>query len=116
MNSDEHIIGGMVVGAVSEIITQKDLELKNPQRIIAASLLTGFGGIIPDLLEPATNPNHRQFFHSISFGALVVAGNKKAQANENLNYETKFLIDSLSKGILTHLGLDSTTPRSLSLI
>jgi hypothetical protein len=29
---------------------------------------------LPDILEPATSPNHRKFFHSVVFAAAVGAG------------------------------------------
>ena len=32
---------------------------------------------IPDLLEPATHPNHRKFFHSVAAALLVVYGNTR---------------------------------------
>ena len=35
-----------------------------------AALLTK----LPDVLEPAVHPNHRQFFHSVAFAALVATG------------------------------------------
>lgn len=28
---------------------------------------------LPDLIEPASNPHHRQFFHSIALGSLVAS-------------------------------------------
>lgn len=36
----------------------------------AAAFLTK----LPDILEPATSPNHRQFFHSVAFAGLLVVG------------------------------------------
>lgn len=35
-----------------------------------AALLTK----LPDVLEPAAYPHHRQFFHSVAFAAVVAAG------------------------------------------
>src|SRR5262245_39014458 len=34
--------------------------------------LVGAGGsLLPDLIEPATNPNHRSCFHSVSFASVA---------------------------------------------
>lgn len=31
-------------------------------------------GTLPDVLEPATSPNHRQFLHSVLFAGLLIYG------------------------------------------
>jgi membrane-bound metal-dependent hydrolase YbcI (DUF457 family) len=35
--------------------------------LLGAGLSGVAGAFLPDIIEPATNPNHRSFFHSISF-------------------------------------------------
>lgn len=81
----------------------------------AASLLTK----LPDLLEPATTPNHRQFFHSIAFATLLGAGLYKLH-----QWEPEDAADKFWKGLgmlaissyLIHLALDATTAKSLPVI
>lgn len=82
---------------------------------LAASILTK----LPDLLEPATSPNHRQFFHSLAFAGLLVAGFMKLRDWETKDATEEFL-KTLGKlaiaGYLIHLALDATTSKSLPLI
>ncbi len=79
---------------------------------LAASILTK----LPDLLEPATSPNHRQFFHSIVFAGLLVYGYIKLDEWEPKD-STQELWKKLGKlaiaAYLVHLALDSTTRKSL---
>jgi len=76
-------------------------------------------GTLPDLIEPATSPNHRQFFHSLCFAALVGYGIYKAYQWAPETPEGKLvrgvcLIAGLA--YLVHLAMDATTKRSLPLI
>ena len=81
----------------------------------AASVFTK----LPDLLEPATSPNHRQFFHGLGFAALLAVG-----LYELHQWEPQAKRDQLLKsvgmlaisGYLIHLALDATTAKSLPLV
>lgn len=74
---------------------------------------------LPDILEPATSPNHRAVFHSLAFAALL--GTCLFQLNQ---WQTETELESLLKGAgmlavsayLIHLALDFTTAKSLPLI
>jgi membrane-bound metal-dependent hydrolase YbcI (DUF457 family) len=74
---------------------------------------------LPDLIEPAINSHHRQFFHSALFGCLVTAaGIKLYQWQPEEEWE-----DVLRQGLLVvcgayviHLLADSFTPRGLPLL
>lgn len=82
---------------------------------LAASVLTK----LPDLLEPATSPNHRQFFHSIAFASLLGIGLYKLhhwEAPEPADKFCKTLAMLAISGYLIHLALDATTTKSLPLI
>jgi membrane-bound metal-dependent hydrolase YbcI (DUF457 family) len=80
-----------------------------------ASVLTN----LPDWLEPALHPNHRQFFHSILFATIVA---KCMQAVHQ--WQPKTESDKLLRGVLlvgggaylTHLLLDFFTAKSLPLV
>jgi len=106
----------------------------------------GFAGArIPDKLEPAHRPNHRSFFHSILFGAVLVGGltvaykgilkptfenyNQKnneskksffdfdkADYQEILRLSLCCAIAGLIISVLSHLIADSTTPAGLPLV
>lgn len=38
---------------------------------IGGSVLAAICTNLPDIVEPATNPHHRQFFHSAAFAAVI---------------------------------------------
>lgn len=74
---------------------------------------------LPDLLEPPTSPNHRQFFHSLVFTGLLVGGLVKLH-----KWKAESPSDRLLRGLgmiaisgyLIHLALDATTAKSLPLV
>jgi len=72
-------------------------------------------GVLPDLLEPATDPNHRKFFHSVVVGTAVGVGMYKANQSE-LHGDTKAAINIAGAGYLSHLLLDSGTPNGIPAI
>jgi inner membrane protein len=82
---------------------------------VAASWLTR----LPDLVEPATSPNHRQFFHSLVFAAGL--GVTLYQLHQ---WDPEDSFHKLVRGLgmlaissyLIHLALDATTTKSLPLI
>jgi len=81
----------------------------------AAAFLTK----LPDILEPATSPNHRQFFHSVAFaGLLCVAFHElgKWQPESAGGEFLKTLGQLAIPAYLIHLLLDSLTARSLPLV
>ena len=81
----------------------------------AAAFFTNF----PDILEPATSPNHRGIFHSLAFAALL--GTCLHRLHE---WHTETELESLLRGLgmiavsayLIHLALDFTTAKSLPLV
>jgi len=73
------------------------------------------GGVLPDLLEPAKDPNHRKFFHSITTG-IVVGTSVVALNKSNLPKEVKAIASVAAAGYLSHLALDSATPKGLPLV
>ena len=79
---------------------------------IVAALATG----IPDYLEPATNPHHRQFCHSAVFATALIATMKKLYDWVPTTRGNKLLRDALLSigfGYLAHLGADATTAMGL---
>lgn len=78
----------------------------------AASVLTR----LPDLLEPACTPNHRQFFHSVVFASLLGVGLYKLHQwhpEETTDKFWKTLGMLAVSSYLIHLALDATTAKSL---
>jgi len=94
----------------------------------------GLGGShFPDVLEPATHPNHRAFAHSATVLAATTAGavpaaaslqNKiagEAQAVENpvLRFLAQVgagMPTGAAAGYASHLVADATTPKSIPLL
>lgn len=82
---------------------------------LAASALPS----LPDLLEPATNPNHRRFFHSMVFMAGLVHAMHRAyrwEAEEDWEKLTRAVLLVGGAAYLGHLALDAMSPKSLPLI
>ena len=80
---------------------------------------TALLGSLPDIVEPAIHPHHRQFFHSLTFaGALGYGVYKAYEWEPKTQTEECLRIAALVFGAayLMHLAADFTTSRSLPLI
>lgn len=81
----------------------------------AGALLTS----LPDKLEPAIHPNHRQFFHSVvvlaGVGYLTYRAYKWRPATD-WEQILRWLVIVGGVAYLTHLALDACTAKSLPLI
>lgn len=74
---------------------------------------------LPDLIEPAVNPHHRQFFHSLAFAGMLIVGGKALYDWQPQTDDGRFWrkVGLIGLGAyLCHLALDATTPRSLPLL
>lgn len=82
---------------------------------VAGSVLT----CLPDRIEPAIHPNHRQFFHSLMFAAGLGYCFLKVKQWEPESKEGAIVRKLALIGIaayLAHLALDATTARSLPMV
>jgi len=71
-NRKQHTILGATAGVGGYAIYSWIKEEKPSwPELIGAGLSGAAGSLLPDLIEPATNPNHRSFFHSVSFVAVA---------------------------------------------
>ncbi len=113
---------GTFVGCIFYIIQYIKAKNRNPLYVFnfgefLKTMLIGTGlgaisGILPDKMEPATNPNHRGFFHSYlfwftaGFVTLIILLGK---------FKTiwKFIASCLFAGYSSHLVLDSKSTKSL---
>lgn len=69
-----HFIAGIVCGGVGSLLIQDRLHENKKLDPVHLLLSTGAGAAasrLPDIFEPAVHPNHRAFFHSFTFGALL---------------------------------------------
>lgn len=118
-NFDTHFNGGAVSGmftAVTTLISAKRNEKITLGDVVASAIIGGLsgsvGGVLPDLLEPATHPNHRGVMHSSL--ALVGAGSLPfIQSVQNTDLYSRIVINSFSIGYVSHLIMDASTPKSL---
>lgn len=86
---------------------------------LLGSTAAAFFTNLPDLLEPATSPNHRAFFHSVAFAALLgmcVYELNQWQPHSGSEKFWKSVGMLAASAYLIHLALDFTTAKSLPLV
>ena len=74
---------------------------------------------LPDILEPATNPHHRQFCHSLVVLTIIGYGVKKVydwKPEDRAGEFWRAVALCAGVGYISHLVLDASTPRSLPVI
>ena len=120
--SKEHSVAGCVTGlsllGIWELYSQSNAIQKNPYlkfdwgkvigKLSAGALVGSIAGVLLDVLEPATNPHHRHFFHSKSAVALTTVGLWKVGTSK-IDTGTKQFISCVLVGILSHHYGDSQT-------
>ncbi|MGE0673262.1 MAG: metal-dependent hydrolase [Methylibium sp.] len=118
MNGPTHrVVAGTAVGLfLSDRETKAGVQTFKPVlNGAAAALFTN----LPDILEPATSPNHRAFFHSLAFATLLGIGLHRLhswQAETDAERFWKSVGMVAGSAYLIHLALDFTTRRSLPLL
>jgi len=120
MNGPTHKAISAITGVATLAIDNdpgRQSPIHNP--LIATPLAT-FGGMLPDLLEPASRgPHHRKFFHSIAVLGTVGYGMYRVyqwQPETDKQKCLRAIALLLGVGYLSHLVADSLTPRSLPII
>lgn len=96
---------------------------EDQQKGIANPLVGGTASALlaslPDAIEPAIHPHHRQFFHSVAFAGLVGYGLHRAYHwKPDTNGQELLRIAALFVGsaYLLHLAADLFTARSLPVL
>lgn len=117
-NGLTHQAAGAAAGVIGYLLDD------NPEpgamgRLVLALLVGVQAAKLPDKLEPATSPHHRQFFHSIlvlCVTAFAVKRILKWKPEETWKKLLKltFLVAGLA--YLSHLLLDAMTPMSIPLV
>ncbi len=117
-NGNNHrLLAALVIGGFS--LSQNTGSEEALKRSLLHSSVAALATNLPDLLEPAINPHHRQFFHSMVFGGLVVyAGCKLYRWSPEERWErvARNLLLVGCGSYLLHLLADSFTPRGLPLV
>lgn len=145
-NRNDHIKYALGVQSLIEIFRSSRLSGDDRSWDIAGALLGAtFGGVLPDLLEPASSPNHRQFAHGVlpamavawfgrgehqkgcdvlyawanaapRPGDLAVLFNSQNETPRWLRFVIAGFFRAVPNGYATHLVADATTPRGLPLL
>lgn len=114
-NRNTHMLvgGALVLGLYivhKKFIQCEDLTFKG----VVASFATGAVlGIVPDMLEPAAHPNHRQFFHSVGFSAAMLWVRDGVRRSPTIDKDSKRYFDWALCAYGSHLICDSQTPKGL---
>lgn len=117
MKTEDHGVLGALIALANECAyKQKKGEPMTLGDIIKALVLGGLAGILPDIIEPATNPNHRGFFHSVAMLKILAYANNRTWQAQNLTEEQKHRISTLMDAYKSHLLSDSTTQKGLPLL
>ena len=67
-----HEFAGVSLGLLTALVRSRQLPSECQLAEAAGGMFGGWlGGVLPDVIEPATSPNHRQFAHSLAAGAGV---------------------------------------------
>jgi RsiW-degrading membrane proteinase PrsW (M82 family) len=73
-SGDVHKSAGAILGVITYLVVQNNSRQKGKIELgeIILSTLVGIRTArIPDILEPPIHPNHRDFFHSLTFGVMI---------------------------------------------
>jgi inner membrane protein len=119
MNGPTHrLVAGLGIAAAAAHLEQQNGDQPTAMPL-GAGVVGAFCTNLPDILEPATSPNHRKVFHSVACAVVLIAGFKKAwdwEPEDDLGKFLRFVALAGTAGYLAHLALDATTKRSLPLI
>lgn len=119
MNGKQHMLLGGAIGFFGYIfyrlVEEKPIDLLE---LIFFSLGGAIAGILPDIIEPATNPNHRSFMHSLTNLSIIAEGNKLTwdQTSQTLTKDQKAAISILSAAYCSHLVTDGLTKKGLPIL
>ena len=101
------------------VLNKEDRAGKHTLAPLGGSILAAICTNLPDILEPAINPHHRQIFHSFAFAVLIAVGMHKLtqwKPEESADKLVKASLLIIGGAYLTHLALDACTSRSLPLV
>lgn len=128
-NLKKHITVGAAVGGGANLAWQlyNIFDSQNPPKgfwetieridfVELALFAAGGAGIaaLPDIIEPADNPNHRAMFHSLAFAGAITYG-AFGKHTQKMKPDDRHALQVAALSYLSHLLLDSQTPKSLPL-
>lgn len=113
-----HRFAAAIIVGGSMLHLEKDQESSLLRPILGATIAANLGDL-PDRLEPAIHPHHRQIYHSIAVGILLgvlAARIYRWEPFPEWQKAVRFLLLAGCGAYLVHLALDAMSPRSLPLI
>lgn len=117
----QHFVIAGLAGATVDCLIQWEAMSANPEatfdvgELLLCAVGAGFAGWVPDLLEPATNPNHRGVCHSVAAG-FAVAWALSGRHTERLPWALRLLMLMGVVGYGSHLLADAMTPKCIRLL
>jgi len=71
-NRQEHVYSGIITSmSVAAASTRELPPVQALAETVGLAIGGGLGGRLPDFIEPAHQPNHRHFAHSVTLGAIM---------------------------------------------
>ena len=120
-NFKQHALIGTVAGVGFNVLNYYVKKQHNPEvrfdlkELLFCAVTGCIAASLPDLIEPATNPNHRGFFHSIVVGITIPWLTYKSHKGK-LDPRIKPFLDIIGPGYVSHLLADSFTSKGLPII
>lgn len=121
MNGTQHKVIGVVSGAVYGGARvwkhREEYDYKTAVPVVGAAAVGGLiGGMLPDLIEPATSPNHRGMFHSWAFLLVLAVIIAVAWKQKDKSSAARAFMEGIAVGCASHLVADSTTTKGLPVL
>ncbi|MFK3861258.1 metal-dependent hydrolase [Pseudoalteromonas rhizosphaerae] len=116
-NANTHMLVGAGVSMTAALLDENKHSVSH--HIAIAPAVGALMGKLPDILEPAFHPNHRQFFHGVTVLTMLTTGVVKAYRWSPEESSEKFIRGlMLIAGVayLSHLICDASTPKGLPLL
>lgn len=117
MDLEPHAVAGGILAAFDAVYDAiSNNKPINILEVLSSALIGAGSAILPDILEPASSPNHRSLFHSVAFSSLPITYLKQSQNPSEIRDPYRKIKRSFAIGYLSHLVLDGTTTKGLPLL
>jgi len=117
-NAVAHRVGAALALAIAAAHEEQKRCIQTTKPL-AAAVAGAMLGTLPDILEPALHPNHREFFHSLACAGLIGLGIYHAyrwEPTTDGEEVMRFLLLAAGGAFLTHLAMDALTSKGLPLL